>query len=187
MSDVFLFVRKSCASSLSLLLWLKRAKCRNIKLRYVSTLRIIDVSTLSCGGVARRLRSVPSLVIKGHDQPVYGVQTIKNMFLNTRDSHPASTSHAASSMRTPSMRTSSGVAPSGVAPSGVSTNTVVGFAPPSFSGCQLGDDRKTDTQDITTSHTRQSRCDNNMNTLETALDRLVLLRKSSNTGIQRVG
>ena len=76
MSDVtYLFVKRQCRHCSELLLWIRRAKdsgaftCPN--------LRVVVVDDLACGGVARRIRRVPSLVAKGMREPAYGLSNIK--------------------------------------------------------------------------------------------------------------
>ena len=82
MASSFLFVRKDDSASLRILVWLKRAKEKDYDLRLAP--KVVDVETLVCGGVTRRLREFPCLVIQGRDAPVYGFEPIKDAFLGVR-------------------------------------------------------------------------------------------------------
>ena len=79
----FLFVSGGDPISRKLLVWLKHAKKKAYpNLKYVGAgLRIVDVSTLACGGVTRRLSSIPALVIDGHPEPLYRPEAIRSAFL----------------------------------------------------------------------------------------------------------
>lgn len=66
---MYLVIRRSCKKSRTLLVWIKDNRCR-LHPGILEGLRVLDVDSMACKGIARRVNQVPCLVLRTKTQPI---------------------------------------------------------------------------------------------------------------------
>ena len=75
---MYLFISRKCRHCRQLLAWIAQARGARLLVdeAYDGTLKVIDVDTLACRGVSRRVGRVPGLVTPGRGEPFVGLESI---------------------------------------------------------------------------------------------------------------